>query len=248
VTDVQMAVLVQCPGEDSGFRTLYTTTRPFPPGPDDPLTLALSWVDIANSLTMTAPATIPLPTARRVRVELAAVAGAKPNHYGADEARFGQGTNLLLADNSTDETALLGVTSDEAILGIFLQPDVNVDSPVFAAQKAAGLGLAAPHRLQEPDACLAAWRILGAIADLLGLPDLHSDRHAPRRGRPAEMCGHQNRWRILLLRPQAVRRARRTRSRSGSAQSEDECRWPRHSDSSAPDRTGFARSHERADG
>ena len=76
---------------------LYTTTRPFPPGPDDPLTLELAWVDIADALTMTAPAAgaIPLPTARRVRVELAAMAGPKANYYGADDVRFSQSTILL---------------------------------------------------------------------------------------------------------------------------------------------------------
>ena len=147
VTDVQIVVLVRCPGEDTGFRTLYTTTRPFPPGPDDPLTLELAWVDIADALTMTAPAAgaIPLPTARRVRVELAAVAGPHVNYYGEDDVRFSQSTVLLLADNSADETALLAVTSNEAILGVFLQPDVLVDAPVATAQKAAGQRFDAPQ-------------------------------------------------------------------------------------------------------
>ena len=125
---------------------LYNNS-PFPPGPDDPLTLELAWVDIADALTMTAPAAgaIPLPTARRVRVELAAVAGPHVNYYGEDDVRFSQSTVLLLADNSADETALLAVTSNEAILGVFLQPDVLVDAPVATAQKAAGQRFDAPQ-------------------------------------------------------------------------------------------------------
>jgi hypothetical protein len=144
---VRVEVLVQCPGEDTGFRSVYTTTRPFPPGPDDPLTLDLAWTDVANAFSMTAPASgaITVPTARRVLLNLSAVAASKPNYYGADDVRTGQATQVLVADNSKVETALLAATSTEAIMGIFLQPDVNVDATVAAAQMSAGQGLATPQ-------------------------------------------------------------------------------------------------------
>lgn len=147
VADVQVEVQVQCPGEATGFRTLYTVTRPFPPGPGDALTLDLAWVDVANAFSIAAPAAgaIKLPTARRVRLVLAAVAASKPNYYGTEDVRTGQATKLLVADNSRDETALLAAASTEMILGMFLQPDVNVDAAVAAAQQGAGQGLAAPQ-------------------------------------------------------------------------------------------------------
>jgi hypothetical protein len=151
VSQVQVEVQVQCPGEDTGFRTLYVTTRPFPAGPDDPLTLDLDWIDVANTFSIAAPASgaIKLPTARRVRVNLSAVAANKPNYYGADDVRTGQATQMLLADNSQDEKTLLTATSllssSEAIMGIFLQSDINFDATVAAAQKSAGQGLATPE-------------------------------------------------------------------------------------------------------
>jgi hypothetical protein len=144
---LQIEAQVQCPGEDTGFRTLYTTTRPFPAGPDDPLLLDLSWTDVPDAFTIApvAAGAIPLPTARRVRLNLSALAASKPNYYGADDVRTGQAAQMLLADNSQDETALLAASSSEPIMGIFLQPDINVDATVAAAQKGAGQGLAAPE-------------------------------------------------------------------------------------------------------
>jgi hypothetical protein len=147
VDRVQIEVAVQCPGEDTGFRSVYVTTRAFPAGLDASLTLDLSWQDIANVFTLTAPATgpIPIPTARRVRVSLTALAANKPAYYGADDVRLGQTSQYLLRKESQVETSLLAMASSEAILGIFLQPDVNVDSVVASAQKAAGQGFAGPQ-------------------------------------------------------------------------------------------------------
>lgn len=77
---------------------------------------------------------------------------------------------------------------------------------------------------------------------LLGLPDLHSDRHAARRSRPAQMRRHLHGRRVLLFRLEAVRCAGRTRGASGSAQPENQCRGARDPDSSFVDRIGSARA------
>jgi hypothetical protein len=54
--------------------------------------------------------------------------------------------------------------------------------------------------MQEPHSRLAAGRIFRAVTYLLGVLDLHPHRHAHRRSRSAQMCGHPDRRRILLFR------------------------------------------------
>ena len=61
-------------GDDSGFHIVYKTTRPFPTDPKTPLELDFTWQDVKQVDSLAPPATgpIPLPTARDVRLVLAA--------------------------------------------------------------------------------------------------------------------------------------------------------------------------------
>jgi hypothetical protein len=146
VTAVEIVVQVASPAATDGFVTLYQTTRPFPAGPDDPLTLAFDWQDVHDATTLVAPPNgpIPLPTSRLVRISVNAVAATKPDYFGDDDVRHGPATQLAARKESADERGLLLVASVEAIEGIFLQPEAAVDSWVALAQKAAGKALAAP--------------------------------------------------------------------------------------------------------
>lgn len=146
VTSVEIQVQVEFPGADGGFLTVYTTTRPFPAGPNEPLDLALAWQDVKDATSMTAPATgaIALPTARNVRIGISAVAADKPDYFGDVDVRSGPASRLALRKESADERSLLTVTSEEPIEGLFLQPEAVVSSAVVLAQEAAGKALAAP--------------------------------------------------------------------------------------------------------
>ncbi len=146
VTAVEVVVQVASPASTDGFVTLYHTTRPFPAGGNNPLTLALDWQDVHDATTVAAPPNgpIPLPTSRLVRIGLNAVAAAKPNYFGDDDVRHGPATQLVVRKESADERGLMQVASAEAIEGIFLQPEAAVDSWVALAQKTAGKAMAAP--------------------------------------------------------------------------------------------------------
>jgi len=89
------------------LRTLYTTTRPFPADPDDPLELSLDWVDIhdATTLAPTAAGSLAIPRAREVTVTVRAVGKNDPDldYFGSDEARFGDETSVVLHAAGKDE-------------------------------------------------------------------------------------------------------------------------------------------------
>jgi hypothetical protein len=137
-------------GTEAGFHTVFTTTRPFPADPTQPLTLDLNWTDvhIVDSLAPPAGAgPIAVPTARDVRLVLFAIAKDDPHldYFGADDVRFGAGVNVNVRHDSSDERGLfLPATPSDLLRAIFLQPANLLDAPTAFAQRAAGLGVEAP--------------------------------------------------------------------------------------------------------
>ena len=97
--------------------TIYTTTREFPDDTDEPLVLALDWVDVADVTTLFAPATgsIPLPRAREVIITVRAVGRSDPglDYFGLESARFGDPTSVQMFAAGVDETAFF-VADDPA--------------------------------------------------------------------------------------------------------------------------------------
>lgn len=146
VNEVEIDVQVEFPGQTGGFMTLYRTTRAFPAGRDDALDLSFDWQDLPDASALTSPAAgpLPLPTSRHVRLSLRALASDRPDYYGAEDVRRGPDTLVSVYRPADDERALLRSTSLEAVQGLFLQPEVEVDLSVAGAQKLAGKALAAP--------------------------------------------------------------------------------------------------------
>jgi hypothetical protein len=146
VDAVELLVEVASPASDSGYVTLYQTTRQFPANLASPLVVQLDWQDVHDASTLVAPVTgpIPVPTARVVRISVSALAAAKADYYGEEDVRHGPTTVLRVRHTSTDERALLRIASAEPIEGMFLQPEVGEDKWVGLAQKVAGKGLAGP--------------------------------------------------------------------------------------------------------
>jgi hypothetical protein len=146
VDAVEVSVSVAFPGDSGGYRILYSTTRPFPAGPDDPLDLTLDWRDVADATTLAAPATgpLPVPTARTVRIAVNALAADRADYYGSADVRHGPPTSLAAAKYSDDESQLLAAALAHPVEGLFLQPEALVTEAVASSQKAAGAGLVAP--------------------------------------------------------------------------------------------------------
>jgi hypothetical protein len=146
VDAVEIVVSVAFPGDQDIYRVLYQAVRPFPDAPGDPLVLDLDWQDIADATTLTAPATgsLPVPTARNVRVAVNALAADRAAYYGDDDVRHGPPTTVTVRHLSLDESGLLNPGAADPVEGLFLQPDAAVSSAVARSQRAAGLALQAP--------------------------------------------------------------------------------------------------------
>ena len=141
---VEAQGLAQDPeASDSGYLPLYQTTRPFPVSPAATLSLALAWTDVHDATTMAAPATgaVLLPTARNVRLKIAALGRDDPTlaYFGADDVRLGPSVTVDLRKTSTDEHSLFAPDlPTHRFSAYFLQPDPPVDATVLFAQRAAG--------------------------------------------------------------------------------------------------------------
>lgn len=126
-------------------RTIYTTTRAFPDDADEPLVLALDWIDVADVTTLVAPAagSIPLPRAREVIITVRAVGRSDPglDYFGSEPARFGDPTSVQMFAAGLDETGFF-VTDDPArqLRCVLLRPQEIETLALLARLRASGRG------------------------------------------------------------------------------------------------------------
>ena len=98
---------------DGTYSLLYTTTRQFPTDLNGSVSISLNWTDVRDITqlegTDTATGPLPLPTARDIRLRIAAVGRDDPHadYFGADDVRQGLEKIIALRSNSTDERQLL---------------------------------------------------------------------------------------------------------------------------------------------
>ncbi len=141
---LKMDNLLSVSGKES-FIKFYTTTRKFPAGFDDQLTIPLEYKD-CNILNFGDPSDLGdlgfsqseiddleqlvLPTARNIRLTLRAVCEEKDGYYGLENTdhhyntRYGRTSNVVLYRPSTNEQNLFANTSPALKMkGIYLQPD-----------------------------------------------------------------------------------------------------------------------------
>ena len=137
-------MLAQDPAATDGdYMPLYQTTRDFLADPSQPLTLSLEWTDVKDASTLVPPATGPLllPTARTLRLRIAALCRDDPTlgYFGAQDVRTGPSIQVALRNESGDETALFAPDlPSHRFRAIFLQPDPVIDPVVLFSQRAAG--------------------------------------------------------------------------------------------------------------
>jgi hypothetical protein len=117
---------------DGGFRVIYELDRAFPVRPSDPLAedvplnLRLDYVDVNTISSLVAPATgltLPIPTARDVRLRLVGMCkGRLDDYFGSDAARVGITVDLTTRKEASVEDALLLSVGAQGVEAFFVQP------------------------------------------------------------------------------------------------------------------------------
>ena len=130
------------PGDlDGNFRVIYTVEVPFPTGESDPtVTLTLNYVDGIDQISTltTAPpqtgtTTIPIPTARDIRVRLIPVCSPKANYYGTDTPPTGPSSDYITRQEAVNEDPAFPNTPESQLQAFFFQPGYNL--PQLLAQE-----------------------------------------------------------------------------------------------------------------
>ncbi len=136
---VEVRVLVRTPAFDTAasfddWEVLYTTTRGFPADPEATLKLKGTYVDVAQlsaldvSAQLGAPGSVsgslPLPTARDVRLELRALCREDAAYFASEAARRSIPVTIDFHQPAGEESApLLPIDPTLGMRSIFLQPD-----------------------------------------------------------------------------------------------------------------------------
>ena len=132
------------------LRKLYTTIRPFPADPDDPLDVDLDWVDVHDATTIVAPPAgpLPLPRAREVFVSVRAVGREDPalEYFGSQGARFGDATSVTLLAAGGDERGFFVPDEDgRRFRCVLLRPQEKDTNALLARLQASGRGTEADN-------------------------------------------------------------------------------------------------------
>ena len=126
------------PGDLDGtkWRIVYSVVEDFPAGPDPSVTLALDYVDTHDIAAMTPPAdgalTLPIPTARDIRLRLTPLSAVKSNYYGTPTPPDGIVTDFVTRQEAASEAALFPIDPPNQLRACWLQPGGNL--PALLAQ------------------------------------------------------------------------------------------------------------------
>ncbi|WP_340201938.1 hypothetical protein [Ascidiimonas sp. W6] len=115
--------------DEEGYMLWYQTTRDFPLNPKLPLPLQLSFVDTPrlSDLDIVAfsdpgSATLQLPTARDIKIELQALGTNDLNYFGSEQARRGTISDIKLHKIATAENDfILPQTPQDTLRSVYLQ-------------------------------------------------------------------------------------------------------------------------------
>jgi hypothetical protein len=131
------------PPLDGPYRVLYELERPFPALPPDPLddgaplALRLNYIDVASAPSLSAPdsgLSLPIPTARDIRIRLKAICrGAAAGYFGSEAAREGITVDFATRQESASEDGLLLPVGAHGVEAFYLQP--GSDSAARLAQQ-----------------------------------------------------------------------------------------------------------------
>lgn len=116
---------------DGIFRVIYTIEVPFPSGADPTVVLTLNYVDGIDDISTIKPpsdgtVSLPVPTARDVRVRLLPKAAAKSDYYGNDAAITGLSSDYIVRQEATTEDSIFPNNPEVQLQAFYSQPGSNV--------------------------------------------------------------------------------------------------------------------------
>jgi hypothetical protein len=126
------------PGDLDGtkWRIIYSVIETFPAAAAGTVTLSLNYVDTPDIAAMTPPAdgaaSLPIPTARDIRLRLTPLAAVKSNYYGTATPPAGAISDYITRKEATSEAALFPVSPQTELSACWLQPGGNL--PALLAQ------------------------------------------------------------------------------------------------------------------
>jgi hypothetical protein len=126
------------PGDLDGtkWRIVYSVIETFPTADNSTVTLSLTYQDTPDIATMTLPTdgarTLPIPTARDIRIRLTPLTRLRSNYYGTPTPPVGVISDYTTRKEATSEAALFPVNPATELSACWLQPGGNL--PALVAQ------------------------------------------------------------------------------------------------------------------
>lgn len=120
------------PGDLDGanWRIIYSVVETFPDDADSSVTLTLSYQDTPDIAAMVPPAdgaaTLPIPTARDIRIRLIPLAASRSSYYGTPNPPAGPATDLITRHEAASEADLFPNDPPNQLKACFLQPIGNL--------------------------------------------------------------------------------------------------------------------------
>jgi hypothetical protein len=120
------------PGEvDGNFRVVYSVNVPFGAGTDPSVTLTLDYTDGIDDISLVEPPaagtiTLPIPTARDIRVRLQPQCADKPDYYGTDSPLSGPYSDYIVRQAAMTEDALFSGSAASQLSALYFQPGSNI--------------------------------------------------------------------------------------------------------------------------
>jgi hypothetical protein len=120
-------VVGNAPGDLDGgkWRVIYSIVEKFPANPGGSVVLSLDYQDIHDIAAMTPPAdgaaTLPIPTARDIRIRLTPLSEEKSNYYGATQPPEGAVSDFFTRREAASEAKLFSIVPEKQLLACWLQ-------------------------------------------------------------------------------------------------------------------------------
>ena len=114
------------PGDvDGNFRVIYSVNVPFGAGADPNVTLTLDYTDGIDDISAVEPpaagtTTLPIPTARDIRVRLQPQCTDKPDYYGTDTPPTGPFSDYIVRQAAATEDALFSGSAASQLSALVL--------------------------------------------------------------------------------------------------------------------------------
>ncbi len=116
------------------WRIVYSITVAFPAGTDPIVTLALAYTDVPDISSMVPPpnnaTTLPIPTARDIRIRLTPLCANRSNYYGTPTPPAGLTTDFIVRKEAASEAGLFPVVPARQLRACYLQPGGDLTSRV----------------------------------------------------------------------------------------------------------------------